>query len=98
MSAADVARGSADGYDSGCPRVFGTLQYPCVLSFCCWVYWHVLEVSGHNKVVKRAGPLLLVKCVLANQGTHRKQILLDSALPRLSGTGHVAGQQQLGRN
>ena len=30
-----------------------------------------------SKVVKRVGPLLPVKCVLANEGTHLEQILLD---------------------
>jgi hypothetical protein len=61
------------------------------------VCWHVSEVSGHNKVVKRVGSLSHVKCVLADDGTHRKQILLDNAFLRLARTGHVGGQQQLGR-
>jgi hypothetical protein len=95
--AVDGVRGGVDAYDSGCPQVFGAFDNPCVFPSGFRVCWHVSEVSGHNKVVKRVGSLSHVKRVLADDGTHRKQILLDNAFPRLARTGLVGGQQQLRR-
>src|SRR5580698_3085197 len=81
-SAAGGARGGIDVYDSRRPDVFGAFDDPCVFSSASRVCWHLPEVSGHNKVVKRVGSLLFVKCVLADDGTHRKQILMDDTFPR----------------